>query len=103
MKIIFTKAKSTRQLLFSENYSSVIKNEDQIKINCVLFLTFSGKYKIISIEKDNFICTVYKTVKVLDFDIDWISKEDTWMIYIAKTNKKLMLYNSNNEGIILKS
>lgn len=105
-QLVFKKIKTTSGFLFKPQQNKVTFTDNSIDVSTFPFFIFSGKYFIHSIEKENNVYTVYKVMKALDNELEPNFDNlffDEWHIYVAKTGRKIMLYNDSKEGIILKA
>ena len=101
----FSKIKSTSELFFTREKIDVIIEKNSLSFSSMNYLFFSGTYYFHSIIEENSSKILYKAsqaeIAFNDPNFDRMLL-DVWYVYIAKSYKKIMIYNNNKEGVILK-
>lgn len=95
-EVYFSKIKSTDQIFFTKSDNRVVITDDYIDISTLPYFAYSGRYRVLNIDKSNNAQIILNTEKEPCGGLSF------WTIYISKTRKRVMLYNDRKEGIILK-
>lgn len=93
MVLHFSKFKFTENLFSKSADSTVEITETSIIVSCFPYFTYNGVYNILEIQGNSFFGVVRYVTEY---------KFDTFYIDISKNGKKVDIFNSKREGIILK-
>jgi len=105
MKQSFTKFKFTNGFFYKKIEIATIESfSNKFKINIYPYFHYSGTFHIDSIEKENNSTIVYKTMKTEEENVDFelLNFHNVFYISVDKNGNKVLIFDSNLKGIMLK-
>ena len=102
--INYTKGKPTDGFSYKDVTATIQRAENCFIINVFPYFNFTGIYTIISSKKKLLGTTVFRTMKSDEENpnLDLLSIHNEFFISISPNGKRVSIYKSNLEGIMLK-
>lgn len=101
----YTKCKSTNGFAYKETTAFIQRTDNSFMVNIYLpYKDYSGIYYIISSKKKLLGTTVFRTLKTDEQNpnLDLLTDFNEFFISVSPNGKRVSIYKSNLEGIMLK-